>query len=84
MLYKFDEIASITTGYDIHGHLVAVVRGTGSMGADMEEELRTSPSRRGLWQYVGGGKWEQILGTSQFCAKSRHQMRDKLRRMLTR
>jgi hypothetical protein len=77
----FDTINSITTEMN-GGQISAIVTGENVMGEVFTREYRTNKSGDGLWVYGRNGEVNQLLGTSQFSAKSRRQMRDRLRREL--
>jgi hypothetical protein len=79
----FDEITSITTSIDASGRIQATVTAEDFAGETFTREYRTSPCGDGLWMYTGKGEYKQLLGTGQFSATSRRQMRDKLRRKLS-
>jgi hypothetical protein len=74
------DILSIKTSQDFDGRLVAKVLCDGGDRDDYNVEFRTSPSGSGLWQYHGRGEWRQVLGTGQFQAANKRQLRDGIRR----
>lgn len=79
----FIRIKYILCKIDDQGRIYANVHGEDMTGAAIQAEYRTNQSGFGLYEWnKANPDWRQILGDSQFYARSTNAMRNKIQRML--
>jgi hypothetical protein len=75
----FHRLRKVTVNEDADGRLIAVVTGTW-FGVTFTAQFTTGPNGKGLWIWDETRHyWRQVVGISQFKARSAYTLRRRLR-----